>query len=273
MPAKREKSQSKSVESEQRIVKRYLEFKRLIKTCRGESLRMYVEALATLGGGLEAPKPQIEGALHAMLRTGHDDAAEELIAHGASLFSRSPKGKLPVELAGDPFMRERLREMMESQASKAKGAAKKAMEADAQIAKKVCEEGISELFLHVVVRHPEDGREARLRELVAAGADVNFKARDGMTALHYVARHRDVEQINFLLSMGADPFAKTNEGELPIDRVQFFPRMDRKHGEEKQEALRAGMTAWERKQLDAAAKPAKPPKPKGEKKPGRDKGL
>lgn len=258
MPANRETSQSKSGESDPSIVKTYQEFKRFIKTCPHGSLWRYIEAQATLGSGLDAPTPKIEGALHAMLRIGHTVAAEELIKQGASLFLRNPKGKLPVQLTEHPLMRERLREMMESEASKAKGAAKKAMSADAQIAKKLCEERISELFLHEVTMHPEDGREARLRELLAAGADVNFKGPDGMTALHYSARYSDADQINLLLSMGADPFAKTNEGELPIDWVQFFPNVDPKHGQELQKALRAGMSAWEQKQLEVEAKPAKP---------------
>jgi len=258
MPANRKTSQSKSGESDPSIVKTYQEFKRFIKTCSHGSLWRYIEAQATLGSGLDAPTPKIEGALHAMLRIGHTVAAEELIKQGASLFLRNPKGKLPVELTENPLMRERLREMMESQASKANGAAKKAMEADARIAKELCEEKISELFHHEAVRHPENGREARLRELLAAGADVNFKGPDGMTALHDAARHRDADYVNLLLAMGANPFAKTNEGELPIDCVRFFPRVDRKHGEELQRALRAGMSAWEQKQLEAEAKPAKP---------------
>ena len=226
------------------------------------------------GDSLDPPTPEIEPVIHVALRVGHTEAVEQLIAHGANLFLRNPKGELPIQVAIDPVLRERMRDVMVTQASKAKGAAKKAMEADAQIAKEVCKEKINELFLREAKRHPLDGREARLRALVAEGADVNVKDQDGVTALHVAARIYEASLINALLAMGADPFATTSKGERPMDLVKVLSREDLKEDEKAtREALRAGMVAWEHKQLDAAAKPAKPAKPKGEKKPGRDKGL
>lgn len=258
MPSKRVKSEDKGIKSRLNVVQRYELFTSEIRQVGGFQLENIFEWYRDIGDSWDPPTPEIEPAIHVLLRDGHKEAVEKLIAHDANVFLRNSKGELPIQVASDPILREYLRDVMVTKASKARGAAKKAMEADAQIAKELCEEKISELFLHEAVRHPEDGREARLRALVAAGADASFKSPDGMTALHFAARHRDADSVNLLLAMGADPFAKTNEGELPIDWVRFFPNVDPKHGEELQKALRAGMSAWEQKQLEVEAKPAKP---------------
>ena len=223
---------------------------------------------------MDPPTPEIEPAIHVLLREERSEAAKLLIERGANLFLRNARGELPIQVASVPLAREHVRDVMVKQAANARGAAKKAMEADAQIAKELCAQKINELFLDEAEFHPGFRREQRLRDLVAEGADVNAKSRKGMTALHFAARRFDVRLINDLLEMGANPFAKNRKGELPMDLVKVIPDGDTQGYEKKtKEALRVGMAAWEQKELDAAAKPAKPTKPNGEKKPGRDKGL
>ncbi len=53
---------------------------------------------------------------------------------------------------------------------------------------------------------------AAVRTLLAAGADVDAPRGDGMTALHWAARHGDVRVAGLLLAAGADPEAVTRLG-------------------------------------------------------------
>lgn len=48
-------------------------------------------------------------------------------------------------------------------------------------------------------------------------ADVNASTYSGCSALHMAASQGHIDQVAYLIAMGADPFSRTDEGDLPID--------------------------------------------------------
>ena|SRR5689334_11338047 len=64
------------------------------------------------------------------------------------------------------------------------------------------------------------------RLLIAAGADVNAKQRDGFTPLHAAAQHGDVELVELLLSAGADPSIAKDDGGTPADTAETEGHVD-----------------------------------------------
>src|SRR5207245_2956515 len=57
----------------------------------------------------------------------------------------------------------------------------------------------------------------RVRQLVAAGADVNAREEDGATPLHYAGAERIIEIIRILLDAGADLSLVDKQGKTPED--------------------------------------------------------
>jgi uncharacterized protein len=53
--------------------------------------------------------------------------------------------------------------------------------------------------------------------LVEYGADINAAQQGGWTALHEAARQGNTEMAEYLLSKGADPMKKSDEGKVPAD--------------------------------------------------------
>ena len=48
-------------------------------------------------------------------------------------------------------------------------------------------------------------------------ADINATTYSGCSALHMAASQGHIDQVAYLIAMGADPFSRTDEGDLPID--------------------------------------------------------
>ena len=67
----------------------------------------------------------------------------------------------------------------------------------------------------------DGGKIEIVRQLVAAGADPNKPAKDGITALHSAAGFKRTEIIKFLLAKGAKPKAD-NDGQTPIDYAKEY---------------------------------------------------
>ena len=80
-------------------------------------------------------------------------------------------------------------------------------------------------------RYAPDGWMPAIRYLVEElGADVNARDYEGFTPLHHAAARGDVEMIEYLVSMGADPTLIARRGQTtadmangPVQRVQPFP--------------------------------------------------
>ena len=67
-----------------------------------------------------------------------------------------------------------------------------------------------------LARAVEDRDHARLRALLAEGADVNAAAPDGTTALHWAAHWSDREAARLLVRAGADVDAVNRYGATPL---------------------------------------------------------
>jgi len=48
-------------------------------------------------------------------------------------------------------------------------------------------------------------------------ADVNASTYTGCTALHMAASQGHLDQVAYLIALGANPLCRTDEGDLPID--------------------------------------------------------
>ena len=68
------------------------------------------------------------------------------------------------------------------------------------------------------------GDVAKVRQLLADGADVNFANRLGMTALMVAAQWNRLEIVNFLLSKGADVKAEESPARCNTNSHSKSPR-------------------------------------------------
>jgi hypothetical protein len=62
------------------------------------------------------------------------------------------------------------------------------------------------------------------RLLLAHKADVNIRASDGGTPLHWAAERGNRAMVELLLTSGADVSAKNNKGQTPLDVVEGVSR-------------------------------------------------
>lgn len=69
------------------------------------------------------------------------------------------------------------------------------------------EEGYT--VLHACVERKHKGKYEIMRDLVAAGADINAKGLNDWTPLHMAAARNDVEAVEILLASGADTTIRT----------------------------------------------------------------
>jgi ankyrin repeat protein len=58
--------------------------------------------------------------------------------------------------------------------------------------------------------------------LFSKGADVNAKANDSSTPLHFACPHGSTESMSFLVSKGADVHAKNNNGSTPLHYARRY---------------------------------------------------
>jgi uncharacterized protein len=68
-----------------------------------------------------------------------------------------------------------------------------------------------------------DGHDALVRQLVVLGAPVNVSDARGATAMMIAVRNGDLGILQFLLSRGADPSARDNEGQTAFDWAERSP--------------------------------------------------
>lgn len=75
-------------------------------------------------------------------------------------------------------------------------------------------------------------REVLYALLSKSPAEVNLKAKDGMTALHFAATECDVEAAKVLLTFGAHPNALNDDGKTPLDLLDLYEERIRAEEEE-----------------------------------------
>ena len=67
---------------------------------------------------------------------------------------------------------------------------------------------------HRLAKH---GRTEMISMFMNEGFDVNCRRCDGMTALHFAAEGSFLKTAEVLVSYGADPHIKSQDGRLPVD--------------------------------------------------------
>ncbi len=87
---------------------------------------------------------------------------------------------------------------------------KRMLATDASIAK-VRDRGEMTPLIYLSASKSSDQKTELITLMLAAGADINARSRDGTTALHIAAKRCDVPFMEFLLSKGADPKLKLHD--------------------------------------------------------------
>lgn len=76
-----------------------------------------------------------------------------------------------------------------------------------------------------------------IREMVARGADINFRESDGSTALHSAAFLRNPKAVAALLELGANPLLQQNNGWYPLNAAVWQSIGDTPHWVENRDQL------------------------------------
>lgn len=77
-----------------------------------------------------------------------------------------------------------------------------------------------------LVRHAEQGDIARMKEDLAAGADIDFISGTGQTPFTAAAGNGRLEALKFLAARGADPYRKTKKGSTALLEAAWNCRME-----------------------------------------------
>ena len=149
--------------------------------------------------------------LAAALMRDHVPSIEVLIEHGAELEEPGQDGFRPLTLA---------------LAEQKYEAAKALMEGGADVSTSSGSDGLTPLMIVAAQTGPAEGsiflpgstRPTDIaKALVAAGADVNAQAKNGMTALMIAAVNNSAPMIGLLMDAGADPTVKNAQGQTAED--------------------------------------------------------
>ena len=58
--------------------------------------------------------------------------------------------------------------------------------------------------------------------LIKMGADPNNRSYDNSTSLHYAVANENPDTLKYLLSVGANPFLKDDDGDTPYDLAKYY---------------------------------------------------
>jgi uncharacterized protein (TIGR03067 family) len=169
--------------------------------------------------------------LHLAASVGLTDAAGLLIAHGADVNAKGDKGQTPLHMAIDEFppgfdidKKGTVKLLI------AKGADVNAKDRDGgtalwyaqeagqtDIAEVLRKHGAKEeapkISLHRIVTK---GNVKQVQSLLAKGADINKKNKQGETPLYVAVKRDDKAMVEFLVAEGADIDAKNKDGQTPL---------------------------------------------------------
>jgi len=144
--------------------------------------------------------------LHEAALRGHKEIAELLIANGADVNAKDNYGATPLDWAIDDEIADLIRNH----------------------GGKTGEEWTA------LIDAAADGNIEVVKQLLAAGANVNAKNKWGGTPLHWAARGGHKEIVELLIAKGVNVNAKDDEGETPLDQAgTSWPEISdllRKHG-------------------------------------------
>lgn len=81
--------------------------------------------------------------------------------------------------------------------------------------------GITEIVVTVAPLHTAalDGDIDRVRHELRGGTNVDLRASDGRTALHFACQRNHISVVRALLAEGADPNAQSRDGKFPVHRA------------------------------------------------------
>ena len=143
-----------------------------------------------------------ESVLERAAVMGHVSCVKFLLSQGASITSKNIVGKTPVDYASPA-----IKAILLASSGPASGQA----------------------FIEAAMASPEEKKLDKLKELLAAGVDIN--TRDavhnvGYTALHWAAARGPASCVRLLLDKGALMNLKDKDGDTPLHRAVVNSRMD-----------------------------------------------
>ncbi len=153
------------------------------------------------GFAIDVRDDQGDSPLYVAARLGRLEAVRKLVQYGASLEAANDSGHTPLMAAVVAENVEVVRFLLGAHASI-----------------KASTPGTGQTVLHWALAHPPKSPEAVaaiVRQLVASGANVNEKSRDGTTPLMQAAWFGSDPVLNALLESGADPRMADSRGRNP----------------------------------------------------------
>lgn len=166
-----------------------------------------VPVLRDLGADLNLKNNYGDTALHIAINNGNVDAVEALVKAGADLTLVNIVGKSPLIAALEQH-NQKLIDVL--------GAAKIDLNQEDERGHSLIYRIARDLDNYCVIPNRPEDNIYILESLVAGGADINYKNKDGDTAAHLAVRESNLAAFNLLASLGADLNQVNKYGESVI---------------------------------------------------------
>ncbi len=165
-----------------------------------------VPVLRDLGADLNAKNKYGDTAVHIAINNGNVDVLESLVKAGADLTLVNIAGKTPL-IAALERHNQKLVDVIGSKID-----LNQEDERGHSLIYRIARETDNYC---VIDNRPEDNKYI-LKALLAGGADINYKNKDGDTAAHLAVRESNLDAFNLLASLGADLNQVNKDGESVI---------------------------------------------------------